>query len=155
MKKIDLIKKIEEAKINQKVGNTLAANKIYQELLKLNIDSFDLIYAYGLFCKETRNFNLAKRVFLNLTNKFPSSINSYILLAEILRIENKFNDAEKVLKKALKINPNYSELLYNLALLYFALRNFDHALTYIDKAIKLTINNSIYKLLKSEIYINN
>ena len=34
------------------------------------------------------------------------------------------------------------------------LRNFDYALVYIDKAIKLSINNDIYKLLKSEIYIN-
>jgi len=41
-----------------------------------------------------------------------------------------------------------------LSLLYFALRNFDYALVYIDKAIKLSINNDIYKLLKSEIYIN-
>ena len=34
------------------------------------------------------------------------------------------------------------------------MRNFDYALVYIDKAIKLSKNNDIYKLLKSEIYIN-
>ena len=38
--------------------------------------------------------------------------------------------------------------------MYFASKNFDYALVYIDKAIKLSINNDIYKLLKSEIYIN-
>ncbi len=155
MKKIDLYKKIEAAKINLKAGNTLEANKIFQELLKTNNDSFDLLYEYGLFCVNLKNYNLAKRVFLTLIRKFPASINSYILLAEILRMENKFNDAEKVLQKALKINPNHGDLLYNLALLYFALRNFDHALTYINKAIKLSRNNYIYQLLKSEIYINN
>tara|TARA_B100000886_G_scaffold339475_1_gene305055 strand:+ start:130 stop:1971 length:1842 start_codon:yes stop_codon:yes gene_type:complete len=154
LNKIDLLKKIEVAKNKQKAGNVQEANKIFQELLKLNSDSFDLIYAYGLFCKDIRNFNLAKRVFLNLTNKFPSSINSYILLAEILRIDNNFNDAERVLQKAMKTNPNHGDLLYNLSILYFASRDFDRALTYIDKAIKLSINNSIYKILKSEIYIN-
>ena len=143
MKKIHLLKKIEEAKIKQRAGNSLGANQIFQELLKSNNDSFDLLYEYGLFCKNLKNYNLAKRVFLTLIRKFPASINSHILLAEILRIENKFNDAEKVLKKALKINPNYSELLYNLALLYFALRNFDYALVYINKAIKLSKNNDI------------
>ena len=107
-----------------------------------------------MFCRELKNFNLAKRVFLDLINKFPSSINPYILLAEILKIENKFKDAEKVLLKAIKIDPNHGDLLYNFALLYFASRNFDYALVYIDKAIKLSINNDIYKLLKSEIYIN-
>ena len=154
MKKIDLLKKIEEAKIKQKAGNSLEANQIFQGLLKSNNDSFELLYAYGLFCRDLKNFNLAKRVFLNLINKFPSSINPYILLAEILKIENKFKDAEKVLLKAIKIDPNHGDLLYNFALLYFASRKFDYALAFIDKAIKLSINNVTYKLLKSEIYIN-
>ena len=154
LKKIDLLKKIEDAKIKQKAGNSFEANQIFQELLKSNKDSFDLLYAYGLFCRDLKNFNLAKRVFFNLINKFPSSINPYILLAEILKIENKLKDSEKVLLKAIKIDPNHGDLLYNISLLYFASRNFEYALTYIDKAIKLSINNDIYKLLKSEIYIN-
>ena len=155
LKNIDLYKKIEAAKINLKAGNPLEANKIFQELLKTNNDSLELLYEYGLFCKNLKNYHLAKRVFLTLIRKFPSSINSYILLAELLRMENKFNDAEKVLQKALKINPKHGDLFYNLALLYFALRNFDNALIYIDKAIQLSSNNYIYQLLKSEIYINN
>jgi len=154
LKKIDLLKQIEEAKIKQKAGNSLEANQIFQVLLKSNNDSFDLLYAYALFCRDLKNFNLAKKVFLNLINKFPSSINPYILLAEILKIENKFKDAEGILLKAIKIDPNHGDLLYNFSLLCFALRNFDNALEYIDKAIKLSINNDIYKLLKSEIYIN-
>ena len=154
MEKIDLFKKIEAARIKQKSGNFLEANKIFQELLRFHGDSFDLLYAYGLFCRDLKNFNLAKRLFLNLINKFPSSINPYILLAEILRVENKFMDAEKVLQKAVKIDPNNGDLLYNFSLLYFASRNLDYALIYIDKAIKLSINNIVYKLLKSEICIN-
>jgi hypothetical protein len=63
-------------------------------------------------------------------------------------------DAEKVLQKAVKIDPNNGDLLYNFSLLYFASRNLDYALIYIDKAIKLSINNIVYKLLKSEICIN-
>ena len=154
MEKIDLFKKIEAARIKQKSGNFLEANKIFQELLRFYGDSFDLLYAYGLFCRDLKNFNLAKRLFLNLINKFPSSINPYILLAEILRVENKFMDAEKVLQKAVKIDPNNGDLLYNFSLLYFASRNLDYALIYIDKAINLSINNIVYKLLKSEICIN-
>jgi tetratricopeptide (TPR) repeat protein len=149
-----LFKKIEFAKIAQKEGKVSKANKIFQELLKSNSDSFDLLYAYGLFCRDLKNFNLAKRVFLSLINKFPSSINPYILLAEILRLENKFKDAERVLKKAMNVEPNHGDLIYNISLLYFSTGNFDYALDFINKAIKLSINNDIYKLLKSEIYIN-
>ena len=70
MKKIDLLKKIEEAKIKQNAGNSLGANQIFQVLLKSNNESFDLLYAYGLFCKDLKNSNLAKKIFLNLINKF-------------------------------------------------------------------------------------
>ena len=154
MKKLDLLKKIEEAKFNQQKGNIVGANKIFQQLLKTNKDSFDLLYAYGLFCRTSKNFDLAKRLFLNLINKFPKSINSYILLAEILRMENKFKDAEHILLRAIKTNPNHGDLLYNCSLLYFELRNFDYALAYINKAIQLAKNNDVYKLLKSEIFIN-
>ena len=142
------------AKVNQKSGNVLEANKIFQELLKSNGDSYDLLFSYGLFCRDLKNYNLATKVFINLINKFPSSISSYILLAEILRLQNKFKDAERVLLKAMKTYPKHGDLLYNLSLLYFASRNFDYALVYINKAIKLSINNDIYKLLLSEIYIN-
>jgi tetratricopeptide (TPR) repeat protein len=154
LKKIDLYKKIEAAKINLKAGNTLEANKIFQELLKTNNNSFELLYEYALFCKSLKNYNLSKRVFLHLINKFPLSINSHILLAEILRMENKFKDAERVLQKALKADSNHGDLLYNFSILYFASKNFDEALIYINKAIKLSSNNVIYQLLKSEIYIN-
>ena len=150
-----MFKKIEAAKKEQKAGNFIEANKIFHSLLISNSNSFEVHYAYGLFCKDIKNFNLAKRLFLNLINKFPSSINSYILLAEILRMENNFNDAERVLQKGIKINPTHSDLLYNLSLLYFTSRNFDHGLIYIEKALKLSKNNFIYKLLKSEIYLNN
>ena len=59
------MKKIEEAKIKQKAGIYLEANQIFQVLLKSNNDSFDLLYAYGLFCRDLKNINLAKKVFLN------------------------------------------------------------------------------------------
>ena len=65
MKKIDLLKKIEEAKIKHKAGNSLEANQIFQALLNSNNDSFDLPYLYDLFCRDLKIFNLSKRVFLN------------------------------------------------------------------------------------------
>ena len=144
MESSNLIKKIETAKIAQKAGKVAEANKIFQELLKSHSDSFDLLYAYALFCRELKNFNLAKKIFLILINKFPSTINPYILLAEILRLENKFKDAEKVLQEALKTNPNHGDLMYNFSLLYFSSRNFDYALNFINKAIKLSSRNDIY-----------
>ncbi len=59
LKNIDLYKKIEAVKKNLKAGNPIEVNKIFQELLKTNSDSFDLLYEYGLFRKNLKNYNLA------------------------------------------------------------------------------------------------
>ena len=59
MKKIDLLKKIEEAKIKQKAGNPLEANQIFQALLKSNNDSYDLLYNLALLYFASRNFDYA------------------------------------------------------------------------------------------------
>ena len=58
-----------------------------------------------------------------------------MILAELLRLENKFKDAENVLRKGIENDPKNGDLLYNFSLLYFASRNFDYSLNYINKAI--------------------
>ena len=150
----ELKKKIDIAKKKHKQGKLEEANNIYKVLITSNQDSFDLLYSYSLFCKDLKNFKLAKQLFLTLIKKFPKSINSYILLAEILRIENRFNEAEKVLLNARQIDPNHCDLIYNLSLLYFSARKYKFAIKYIDKAINLSNQIDVYKILKSEILIN-
>ena len=154
MENVFLLEKIEVAKKKQKEGKIVEANKIFQDLLKSNSESFVVLFSYGLFCKDLKNFVLAKRVFFSLIKKFPESINSFILLSEILRIENKFLDAERVLLKAFENHPDHADLIYNFSLLYFSMRKFDKAINYINKAIKFSSNNDIYKFLKAEIHIH-
>ena len=149
-----LFEKIEFAKAKQKAGKIVEANKIFQDLLKSNNESFAVLYSYGLFCRDLKNFVIAKRVFFRLIKKFPKSINSFILLSEILRMENKFLDAERVLLKAFENHSNHADLIYNISLLYFSMRKFDNAISYINKAIKLSSSNDMYRFLKAEIHIN-
>tara|TARA_B100000989_G_scaffold38310_1_gene24261 strand:- start:454 stop:2274 length:1821 start_codon:yes stop_codon:yes gene_type:complete len=154
MNNLELLNKIQLANKIHKSGNSVEAEKIYQELFTLNKNSFELVYSYALFCRDLRNFKLAKQLLLNLINKFPLFINPYIVISEMLRIENKFQDAEKMLLKANKIDPNNGDLLYNLAIYYFSIKNYEYALNYINKAIKLSNLIDIYKILKAEIFIN-
>ena len=154
MNNLEFLNKIKLANKIHKSGNSIEAEKIYQELFTLNNNSSDLLYSYSLFCRDLKNYKLAKQLLLNLINKFPLLINPYIVLSEILRIENKFQDAEKILLKANKIDPNNKDLLYNLAILYFSIKNYEYALNYINKAIKLSNLIDIYKILKADILIN-
>ena len=56
---LEIIQKIQIAKQKQKLGKFDEAEKIYQELLFINNDSFDLNFSYALFCKDLKKFLLA------------------------------------------------------------------------------------------------
>ena len=150
---LEMMKKIEIAKNFQRLGKFEEAEKVYADLLKDNENSFDLIFSYATFCKDLNNFTQSKKLLVDLTKKFPSVINSYILISEILRIEGRFIEAEKVLFMANNIDSNNSDLMYNFSLLYSSLKKYDLSLKYINKAINLSQGIEMYKILKADILI--
>ena len=151
---LEITKFIQIAKENHKQGNIYQANEIYKKLIKKKIYTYDLLISYGQFNKDINNLNIAKNLFILSIKNYPSKIKSYILLAEILRKENNFNDALKTLHTAKKIEKLNSDLDYNLSLTYKTIKSFKEAILFIDSAIKLQPENQIYKILKADIYID-
>ncbi|MBO6990977.1 MAG: sulfotransferase [Prochlorococcus marinus XMU1422] len=149
----EIIKYIHIARENHKKGNIYQANEIYKKLINQKIYTYELLISYGLFCKEINNLNIAKNLFILSIKKYPSKINSYILLAEILRKENKVNDALKTLYAAKKIEKSNSEIDYNLSISYKTIKSFRKAILSIDSAIKLQPKNQIYQILKADILV--
>ena len=151
---LEILRNIEFAKKNHKEGNIYKANEIYKKLIKQKIFTHNLLFSYGLFNKEINNLNIAKNLFLLSIKKYPSEINSYILLAEILRKENNVNDALKTLQVAKKIDNQNPDIDYNLALSYKTIKSSKEALFSIEAAIKNQPENQIYKILKADIFID-
>ena len=56
-----ILENIEVAKIKQKSGRISEANKIFQDLIKSDGNSFIVLYSYGLFCRDLKNLDLAKK----------------------------------------------------------------------------------------------
>jgi len=75
------------------------------------------------------------------------------LLSEILRKENKINDALKTLQVAKKIEKLNSDIDYNLSLTYKTINSFKEAILSIDSAIRKQPDNQIYKILKADLLI--
>ena len=150
---LEILKNIEIAKKNHKEGNLYQANEIYKKLINQKIYTFDLLFSYGLFNKEINNLKVAKNLLILSIKKYPSKINSYILLAEIFREENNVNDALRTLHAAKKVEKLNSDVDYNLSLSYKTIRLFKEAILYIDSAIKQKPENQIYKILKADILI--
>jgi len=149
----EITKYIHIARENQKKGNIYQANEIYKKLINQKIYTYELLISYGLFCKEINNLKIAKNLFILSIKKYPSKINSYILLAEILRKENKVNDALKTLYAAKKIEKSNPDIDYNLSISYKTIKSFREAILSIDSAIKLQPKNPIYQILKADILV--
>ena len=149
----EITKYIQIARENHKKGNIYQANEIYKKLINQKIYTYELLISYGLFCKEINNLKIAKNLFNLSIKKYPSKINSYLLLAEILRIENKVNDALKTLYAAKKIEKSNPDIDYNLSISYKTIKSFREAILSIDSAIKLQPKNPIYQILKADILV--
>ena len=149
----EITKYIHIARENHKKGNIYQANEIYKKLINQKIYTYELLISYGLFCKEINNLKIAKNLLILSIKKYPSKINSYILLAEILRKENKVNDALKTLYAAKKIEKSNPDIDYNLSISYKTIKSFREAILSIDSAIKLQPKNQIYQILKADILV--
>ena len=149
----EIIKYIQIAKDKHKEGNLSQANEIYKNLINKKIYTPDLLISYGIFNRDINNLKIAKNLFILSIRKYPSIVKPYILLAEILRNENKFNDALKTLHAVKKIEKFNSEIDYNLSIIYKTIRLFRKAILYIDFAIKQQPKNQIYNILKADILI--
>ncbi len=151
---LEVTKYIQIARKNFEEGNIYQANEIYRKLINQKIYTYELLISYGIFNKEINNLKIAKNIFILSIKKYPSKINSYILLAEILRKENKFNDALRTLNAAKKIEKLNSDIDYNLSITYKTIKLFKEAILSIDSAIKEKPENQIYKILKADILID-
>ena len=96
---LEVTKHIQIARKNFKEGNIYQANEIYKKLINQKIYTYELLISYGLFNKEINNLKIAKNLFILSIKKYPSKINTYILLAEIFRKENNVNDALRTFNK--------------------------------------------------------
>jgi hypothetical protein len=150
---VEIIKYIQIARENHKKGNIYQANEIYKKLINQKIYTYELLMSYGLFCKEINNLKIAKNLFILSIKKYPLKINSYILLAEILRKENKVNDAIKTLSAAKKIEKFNSEIDYNLSIIFKTIKSFNEAILSIDSAINQKPDNKTYQILKADILV--
>ena len=132
-------------------GKVSLAEKIYAQLIKKRVSSYDLFFSYALLSRNKLKFKLAKELLNQSISKYPGMVDHYILLAEIFRLESNFTKATELLLISRKINPRNCNTFYNLALLYRDLDSKENSIININQAIKLDAHNYVYKLLKADI----
>ena len=127
-KKYDLNKKIKLAEELFKKGDLNTVDKIYKDLFKHKIYTYELLISCALFNKNIKRYKVAIDLLTLSLRKYPKGIKSYLLLSEIYTSQGNFKEAEKLLLTVQEIDKNNDYVNYRLAFLYFTTKNYENAI---------------------------
>ena len=105
-KKYDLNKKIKLAEELFKKGDLNTVDKIYKDLFKHKIYTYELLISCALFNKNIKRYKVAIDLLTLSLRKYPKGIKSYLLLSEIYTSQGNFKEAEKLLLTVQEIDKN-------------------------------------------------
>jgi tetratricopeptide (TPR) repeat protein len=129
-----------------------------KELKEVNAELLNTPNDPTLYVKRSRvyiglkDFDLALSDALRATKLDSSKAEHYIALADVYFASNKARYAKETLEYVVKRFPDNSEGLLKLAELLYLVRQYESAIAYINKALKLDESNAKAYYLKGSIY---
>ena len=122
---------------NHKKNNFKAAEKIYQNILK--IDPFDpvIYYNLALIFEKFKDYIKAKNSYKKALEIKPNYIGAHNNLGLIYRELDDLKNAKNCFEKVLQIDPNYIAAIFNLGIIFRELGEFKEAIKCYEKVIKL------------------
>lgn len=121
-------------------GNIAEAEKLYNVLLEISPENFNVLNLYGLLCIAKGEHKkaiglLSKAVVLS---KSSNIINN---LAKAHLSANDVSSAIKIFKQAIQIDPKNDDAYYSMAIAYKKLNNLNMAVSCYEKALQINPNN--------------
>jgi tetratricopeptide (TPR) repeat protein len=124
--------------IFKEMGDDAKAINSFQKAADLNADNKDAFIELGqLFTK--RNSPLALRYFDNALLLDSLDLNALMGKAYYLQLQKKIPEAVALYRKAVEIDPHYSNALFNLGILYLEQNDLDKAYQHFDLIIKQSV----------------
>ena len=126
----------------QKTGEFEKAKSIYESLLNIRSNSFQVLYLLGTLEAQSRNFDKSL-IYLIRANKINS--NSWEVNSNIGNAYVEINEYKKAIKyynKAININPANSKLFYCLGFAYKQLNQYANALPNFHQAFIIDPSNT-------------
>jgi len=100
-----------------------------------------------------REYDKALKEFAIAESKLPNDPRILQAEAFIWRRLGRFKEAQANLEKAFQLNPRDADAAFQVAVIHQSLRNYQEALNYIDKAISIRPDNSMYRFIKTMMFI--
>ena len=135
--------KINLAILNGAIGNKDLAEQYFTDAINLNASAPDPEYYYARYLYD----NGQNKEALELVNialiKSPNHLKSKELMQELASIVKSSTNTISALKKQLGLTPNNINLLIEMSNQLYIDKNYDEALIYCNKVIKLDSNNKL------------
>lgn len=118
------------------MGNKDASIRALQKSVELDPDHTDAWVLLGKIFAEDAN-PLAEQYFENAVQTAPENADVLYNKASYLHDNDKLDDASSILKKIVKVNPQYAEAFDRLGVIYLEKDSADQAITNFNIAVKV------------------
>ena len=121
----------------RKENSPAGAQQIYQTLFNENPEHAAVLYPFGIFCLQNRDFDRARHLFEKLSAAKPELPDAHLNLGIVLGFQGKYESAEEKIKHALSLKPDNAEGWVALGLVLQRQKKTDEALECYRKALAL------------------
>lgn len=121
-----------------KIGKADEALTHLRKAHEINPTLLQAHFNLGLACQKTGDSACARTIFNEILTTHPHDTNTLLQLANVLALENQFDDAITKLNQVLSHDANNTNAHYNLGVLYARQQDFTRAEQYFLSCLKIT-----------------
>ena len=132
---------IEKALSYQREGKLIEAERIYNEVLKINPNQPDAMHLLGMIACSNQNYDRAIKLINDAILLNPKEADYHMNLSSAYWGLKQTALAKSHLKIAMQLNPNMSQAHYNLGNVLFAEGSIDQSIMAFKRSLRLDKNN--------------
>src|SRR5437868_1745340 len=96
-------------------GNLVQAESLCRQALMISSENSETLHILGIICGQQGKLEEAINFISKAINNDPKNHIYYSNLGEMLRRNGNLKEAEDTFRKAIKLNPDFAGIKYNLA----------------------------------------
>ena len=133
--------KFKQAIQNQQENNLDDAQKIYNEILKINPNHIDVHFNLGIIFTKLKEYQKAKNCFEKVIKINPKYFNALNNLGVIFKILKEYQKAKNCFEKAIARGYEYADPLFNLGNIHKELDEHQESIKCYKKVIEINSNH--------------